>query len=119
MKDVYVCIVFGKKHPNDLYLLYKIDFFWHTCYFSWILASYQHKQGDLEQNHAFLSLYLENFKKKKSRVTNVSVSLLLLQAVEMVETHISSMAARWWMLEGFYPNLQVVNSDVEPKVEAK
>lgn len=37
----------------------------------------------------------------------------------MVETYISSMAARWWMLEGFYPNLQVVNSDVEPKVEAK
>lgn len=27
MKDVYVCIVFGKKHTNDLYLLYKIDFF--------------------------------------------------------------------------------------------
>lgn len=37
----------------------------------------------------------------------------------MVETHISSMAARWWMLEWFYLNLQVVNSDVEPKVEAK
>jgi len=37
----------------------------------------------------------------------------------MVESHISSMAARWWLLEGFYLNLQVVNSDVKPLVEAK
>lgn len=96
MKDVYICIVFGKKHPNDLYLLYKIDFFWHTCYFSWILASYQHKQGDLEQSHAFSSLFGEF--SKESRVMNLSVSLLLQQIAEMVENHISIVAARCQLL---------------------